>query len=121
MAINFPDSPTISDSFTSGDRTWVWNGTTWKSTHGGLSATSPIQVSDLNISFDSTSIEANSADIQVNSDAIIVNSADIQSNSDAIVVNSSDIQSNSDAIAANSDAIELSASNFTNTLMMMGA
>jgi len=107
MAINFPDSPTMSDSFTSGERTWVWNGTTWKSTHGGLSATSPIQVSDLNISFDSTSIEANSADIQ--------------SNADAIVVNSTDIQSNSDAIAANSDAIELSASNFTNTLMMMGA
>jgi len=107
MAINFPDFPTMSDSFTSGARTWVWNGTTWKSTHGGLSATSPIQVSDLNISFDSTSIEANSADIQ--------------SNADAIVVNSTDIQSNSDAIAANSDAIELSASNFTNTLMMMGA
>jgi hypothetical protein len=107
MAINFPDSPTISDSFTSGERTWVWNGTTWKSTLGSLSATSPIELSGLNISFDSASIEANSADIQINADAI--------------VVNSNDIQSNSDAIAANSDAIELSASNFTNTLMMMGA
>jgi hypothetical protein len=107
MAINFPDSPTISDSFTSGERTWVWNGTTWKSTLGSLSATSPIELSGLNISFDSASIEANSSDIQANADAI--------------VVNSNDIQSNSDAIAANSDAIELSASNFTNTLMMMGA
>ena len=35
MAINFPDSPTLSDSFTSGDRTWVWNGTTWSNDTAG--------------------------------------------------------------------------------------
>lgn len=29
MPINFPDSPSINDSFTDGNRTWRWDGTTW--------------------------------------------------------------------------------------------
>lgn len=29
MPLNFPDSPSISDTFTDAGRTWVWNGTTW--------------------------------------------------------------------------------------------
>jgi hypothetical protein len=30
-AINFPDSPTIGEEFTSGNRTWIWDGTVWNS------------------------------------------------------------------------------------------
>jgi len=30
-AITFPTSPTVGQSFTSGDRSWTWNGTTWGS------------------------------------------------------------------------------------------
>ena len=29
MAINFPDSPTLNDTFTSGGKTWYYTGTTW--------------------------------------------------------------------------------------------
>ena len=29
MALNFPDSPTVGDSYTAAGRTWVWDGTTW--------------------------------------------------------------------------------------------
>lgn len=29
MAINFPDSPSVNDTYTVGDRTWTWNGTVW--------------------------------------------------------------------------------------------
>jgi hypothetical protein len=29
MPIDFPDTPTLNDLFTSGDRTWKWNGTAW--------------------------------------------------------------------------------------------
>lgn len=30
MAIDFPNSPTIGDSFTVGNRTWIWDGTAWE-------------------------------------------------------------------------------------------
>lgn len=29
MAMDFPNSPSISDTYTASGRTWVWNGTTW--------------------------------------------------------------------------------------------
>jgi hypothetical protein len=29
-AIDFPDSPSLNDQFTVGNRTWVWNGTVWE-------------------------------------------------------------------------------------------
>jgi hypothetical protein len=29
MAINFPDNPTIGDTYTSGQRTWRWDGVSW--------------------------------------------------------------------------------------------
>lgn len=30
MAIDFPDSPSLNDVFTSGDLSWTWNGTYWE-------------------------------------------------------------------------------------------
>ena len=29
MALNFPDSPSVNDIFTSGGSRWIWNGTSW--------------------------------------------------------------------------------------------
>lgn len=29
MPLNFPDTPTLNQTFTSGSRTWSWDGTTW--------------------------------------------------------------------------------------------
>jgi len=128
MAINFPDAPSTGDEFTSGDRTWKWDGTTWETVGAGFTATSPVVLTGADFSFDSTSIETNATDIatnvtdiQTNADAIAVNVTDIQANADAIAVNVTDIQTNATDIAANTDAIESSASNFTNTFMMMGA
>ena len=37
MAINFPDRPSVDDVFTSGDRQWKWNGTSWQSIVAGES------------------------------------------------------------------------------------
>ena len=34
MAINFPDSPANNDSFTSNNKTWVFDGTVWNITSG---------------------------------------------------------------------------------------
>jgi hypothetical protein len=31
MAINFPDTPTVGQTFTVGATTWQWTGTVWKS------------------------------------------------------------------------------------------
>jgi len=29
MSINFPDSPSVNELFSVGDRTWEWSGTVW--------------------------------------------------------------------------------------------
>lgn len=39
-SINFPDSPTVDQEFTSGGRTWIWNGTAWNS-KGTIQAPGP--------------------------------------------------------------------------------
>ena len=41
--INFPDTPSLNDTFTVGDRTWIWNGTAWQvvSTSGPEGPTGP--------------------------------------------------------------------------------
>lgn len=41
MAINFPNSPTNGDTFTSGTSTWQWNGTVWNIVGGSGSVTIP--------------------------------------------------------------------------------
>ena len=93
MAINFPDAPTTGDEFTSGDRTWKWDGTTWENVGAGFTATSPVVLTGADFSFDSTSIQTNAANIATNV-------TDIQTNADAIAVNVTDIQTNADAIAS---------------------
>ena len=30
MAINFPNNPTLNQTFTSGSNSWIWNGTSWE-------------------------------------------------------------------------------------------
>jgi hypothetical protein len=34
MAINFPSSPSVNDTVTSGDVTWTWNGSSWEGVAG---------------------------------------------------------------------------------------
>lgn len=36
MALNFPDSPTVGDTYTAAGRTWVWDGTTWNNDATGV-------------------------------------------------------------------------------------
>lgn len=40
-AIDFPNSPSVNDEFTSGDKTWVWNGTVWNTVTSALGYTGP--------------------------------------------------------------------------------
>ena len=46
MAIDFPDSPNPNDTFTVGDKSWLWDGTTWKIYS---TTTSGIGFSDLSV------------------------------------------------------------------------
>jgi len=39
MAIDFPNSPTSGQIFTSGDKSWIWDGTVWKAYGASLSPT----------------------------------------------------------------------------------
>lgn len=40
-AIDFPNSPSVNDEFTSGDKTWIWNGTVWNTVTSALGYTGP--------------------------------------------------------------------------------
>ena len=46
MAINFPDSPSLNDEFTVGDRVWFWNGTVWKAKETAILETGKYIVSE---------------------------------------------------------------------------
>ena len=50
MAINFPDSPSVNDTHTVGDKTWTWDGTAWNVVVGGV----PTSISELSITNDLT-------------------------------------------------------------------
>jgi len=39
MAIDFPNSPTVGQVFTSGDKSWIWDGSVWKAYGASLSPT----------------------------------------------------------------------------------
>jgi hypothetical protein len=36
MPLDFPSSPNLNDTYTSGSRTWTWNGTAWGITSSGI-------------------------------------------------------------------------------------
>lgn len=50
MSINFPDSPSVNDTHTVGDKTWTWDGTAWNVVVGGV----PTSISELSITNDLT-------------------------------------------------------------------
>lgn len=52
-AIDFPNSPTVGQQFTSGNRTWEWTGTVWATVAFPLGATSPVTYTDGEFGFDS--------------------------------------------------------------------
>lgn len=41
MAINFPNNPTVNQTYTSGTTTWVWNGTAWNISGSSSSGANP--------------------------------------------------------------------------------
>ena len=55
MAINFPDTKNPNDTFSVGDKTWIWDGTTWKIYS---STTSGISLSDLSVNTSSVGTAA---------------------------------------------------------------
>ena len=47
MAIDFPNSPTTGDTYTAGDRTWIWDGTVWAS-YGNFPDPTVLKVDKIN-------------------------------------------------------------------------
>jgi hypothetical protein len=42
-AIDFPNSPTVDQEFTAGDRTWIWDGSVWTSKETSITNLPEIQ------------------------------------------------------------------------------
>ena len=65
MALNFPDSPSVHDIFTSGGSRWIWNGTSWvrQGTPGTQGATGPIGGSNTQVLYNSSGSTAGSANL----------------------------------------------------------
>lgn len=36
MALDFPNSPSLNDTYTESGRTWQWNGTAWEAVTAGI-------------------------------------------------------------------------------------
>ena len=117
MAINFPDAPSNGDEFTSGDRTWKWDGTTWESLAGGLTATLPVVLTDLDISLaslevaDITDLTATAAELNI-LDGVTATSAELNY-VDGVT---SAIQTQLDGKQATGEA-----GGFANQFLLMGA
>ena len=47
-AIDFPNSPSVDDVFTVGDRSWKWDGTVWKSNNTSVNAIVLDDLGDVN-------------------------------------------------------------------------
>ena len=47
MAIDFPDSPSTGDTYTAGDRTWIWDGSVWAS-YGNFPDPTVLKVDKIN-------------------------------------------------------------------------
>lgn len=41
MAIDFPDSPSVNDTYTVGGATWIWTGSVWQRTDATVGPTGP--------------------------------------------------------------------------------
>jgi hypothetical protein len=139
--INLPDSPTVGDVHTVGNRSWSWTGSIWESVGttgptgepGVVAATAPVTY---DAGTKTVGIDLSSYDTSTEVDSKIANLVDAapgtldtlnelaaalgnDENFSTTVANA--IGANSLDILANADAIESSSSNFTNTFLMMGA
>ena len=71
MAINFPDSPSVNDTVTQGDLTWIWDGTVWKLTVA--TALAPAG-SDHQVQFNDNSSFGADANFTYDGDAVVISS-----------------------------------------------
>ena len=69
MAINFPDSPSVNDTVTQGDHTWIWDGTTWNLTVA--TAVAPAG-SNTQVQYNSSGSFAGSANLTFDGSAAVV-------------------------------------------------
>ena len=70
MAINFPDSPSVNDTVTQDDHTWIWDGTTWNLTVA--TAVAPAG-SNTQVQYNSSGAFAGSANFTFDGSAAVVN------------------------------------------------
>jgi cytoskeletal protein CcmA (bactofilin family) len=70
MAINFPNNPTLNQTITSGENSWVWNGSSWEVKPVASPSFTNISVSSINSS--------DSSEISVNTKTVFQSDVDIK-------------------------------------------
>ena len=64
MALTFPPSPFVGETYTVGTRTWVWNGTAWQIV-SGITSTNPFVVKSALITNSTASVSTSTGALQV--------------------------------------------------------
>ena len=79
MAINFPDSPSLNDVFSSGGVDWKWDGTTWKGVAGTLPTASTTTLGGIkvgtNLSIAAGVLSASGGEVTVQDEGVSLSTA----------------------------------------------
>jgi len=122
MAIDFPDSPSTGDTYTAGDRTWIWDGSVWAS-YGNFPDPTVLKVDKINDRVGINNVSPTVAldvtgDISVSGNLSVGSNTDMEASIDAVEADVSTLQT--DVTNINELQVNTQGSNYTLVLSDAG-